>query len=95
MCMHRRFRSLWVAYQDFEYILSGYMKLFQSQTGSALSAHGAIALWKRDVLVDLVLHNHNTMFHGEDLQMGIILHTLSKRSKIKVRGMSAESPFLF
>ena len=66
-------KSVTVRYQDLEYVLAGFLKIFQSNTGSTLTAHGAIALWKRDVLID-ILNSHNTVFHGEDMQMGLILH---------------------
>jgi len=73
----------WVAaMQDIEYKKAGWTKMLQSQMGSALYAHGAIALWEKDMLI-AVLKNHNTMFDGEDLQMGVILHSFNEGYTIK------------
>lgn len=43
--------------QDFEYKHSGIVKGFQSLLGSTMFAHGAISLWRRSTLLD-VLENH-------------------------------------
>ena len=51
--------------------------MLQSQMGSAVYAHGAIALWENDILI-AVLKQHNTLFDGEDLQMGVILHSFNQ-----------------
>ncbi|KAL0221418.1 hypothetical protein RCL1_001272 [Eukaryota sp. TZLM3-RCL] len=67
-----RRRSLLVWFQDMEYMMAGLMKLVQDQFGGCNYPHGAISIWKKDVLVE-VLDNHNSAFHGEDAQMGFIL----------------------
>ena len=54
-----------VSMQDAEYKLSGFTKLFQSDMGSAFYAHGAVSLWKLDVLKKRILLHHDTEFHGE------------------------------
>jgi len=58
--------------QDLEYRMSGFHKLAQANCGSALQPHGAISLWRYEVFCDLLL-GHDTVFHGEDLQMGLLL----------------------
>ncbi|KAL0246574.1 hypothetical protein GEMRC1_007786 [Eukaryota sp. GEM-RC1] len=67
-----RRRSLLVWFQDMEYMLSGLMKLCQSNFGSAAYPHGAISIWKKELLVT-VLDHHNSAFHGEDTQIGFLL----------------------
>lgn len=44
-----------VALQDAEYKLAGFIKQFQWRFGSTLCCHGAIGLWRRDVLGQKVL----------------------------------------
>ncbi|KAL0246166.1 hypothetical protein GEMRC1_007380 [Eukaryota sp. GEM-RC1] len=73
-----RRRSLLVWFQDMEYMLSGLMKLCQSNFGSAAYPHGAISIWKKELLVT-VLDHHNSAFHGEDAQMGFILREKFKK----------------
>ena len=73
--------NILVGLQSLEYLLAGYIKLFQSTFGSTLSHHGAIGLWDRQSLIE-VLDEHNSMFDGEDLQMGILLHIQNKNYKI-------------
>lgn len=58
------------------------MKVLQSECGSALFAHGAISLWQKDMML-AVLRQHNTLFDGEDLQMGVILHSFNAGYAIK------------
>ena len=70
--------------QDAEYKLAGFVKQFQWQYGSTACCHGAIGLWRRDVLGRKILWEHDTMFHGEDLYMGLLLHRLRKNYTIMV-----------
>jgi len=75
---NRSGRHNWVAaMQDIEYKKAGWQKMLQSQMGSALYPHGAISLWEKEMFT-AVLKNHNTMFDGEDLQMGVILHSFNE-----------------
>ena len=64
--------------QDIEYKLAAVHKLFQAQMSRSLSCHGAIALWDRVAMAE-VLQEHDTVFNGEDLYMGLCL--LRKRDK--------------
>lgn len=73
--------NLLVQSQDIEYKLSGVHKYFQSYLSRALSCHGAISLWERRAL-DQVLFEHDTVFHGEDLYMGLAL--LRKRDGSRI-----------
>ena len=56
---------LLVALQDAEYKVAGMVKQLQWKGGSTLCAHGAISLWRRDILGE-VFRKHDTEFHGED-----------------------------
>jgi len=60
--------------QGLEYELSGMIKLLQSRwnlSSTTLSHHGAIGLWKRNELIE-IMETHDAIFHGEDLMMGIL-----------------------
>ncbi|KAL0237310.1 hypothetical protein PCE1_000707 [Barthelona sp. PCE] len=72
-------------YQDLEYKLAGFIKMFQCLLGSSLSAHGAVAMWEREVLLE-VFARHNQTFNGEDLQMGILLQGLNKNYRMECVG---------
>ena len=72
-------------FQDVEYKVAGFFKIFQARFGSCMSAHGAISMWEKDLFLD-VLWEHNTMFNGEDLQMGIILQKMNKNYRMATVG---------
>eukprot|EP01111_Echinosteliopsis_oligospora_P006747 TRINITY_DN2107_c0_g1_i1.p1 TRINITY_DN2107_c0_g1~~TRINITY_DN2107_c0_g1_i1.p1 ORF type:complete len:983 (-),score=260.35 TRINITY_DN2107_c0_g1_i1:394-3342(-) len=78
--------NLWQIFQHIEYMQAGFLKLFQAQYGSVLACHGAIALWRTDSARE-VFHHHNTEFHGEDLQMGLILRRMNKGYIIGVNAL--------
>ena len=67
--------------QDIEYKLAAVHKLFQASMSRSLSCHGAIALWDRDAMAE-VFTEHDTVFNGEDLYMGLCL--LRKRDSSKI-----------
>ena len=73
-----------VSLQDLEYKLAGFTKQFQYQYGTTLCCHGAIALWRRDMLGKQILWHHDTEFHGEDQYMGLLLHRMQKNYVIGV-----------
>ena len=50
--------------QDAEYKVVGAAKQLQSKFGTALFCHGAIGLWRRDILGKHILWHHDTDFHG-------------------------------
>lgn len=61
-----------IGIQDIEYKLSDLSKLAQANfthTSSVLAPHGAINMWRTDLLID-IMQEHNGIFHGEDYQMG-------------------------
>lgn len=62
-----------VALQDIEYKLSGFFKTHQSAFHSISWAHGAISLWRREMLGNKILYDHDTVFHGEDMYMGVLM----------------------
>lgn len=53
-----------VELQDAEYKFVGAVKIFQDKLGTTLFCHGAIGLWRRDILGQKILWNHDTEFHG-------------------------------
>ena len=73
--------SLLVNCQDIEYKLAAVHKQFQSLMSRALSCHGAIALWERKAMEE-VFYMHDTVFHGEDMYMGLCL--LRKRDNSRI-----------
>ena len=73
--------GLMVKCQDIEYKLAAVHKYFQSTIARVLSCHGAIALWEREALTATLL-DHDTVFNGEDLMMGLSL--LQRRDDSKI-----------
>lgn len=52
--------------------------------GSTVTPHGALSLWDREKLVDAIFPCHNTVFNGDDLQMGLICRKINPNWRIKV-----------
>ena len=73
--------GLLVKCQDVEYKLAALHKQFQAKLSRCLSCHGAIALWERRAMEE-VLFDHDTVFHGEDMYMGLCL--LRKRDSSRI-----------
>ena len=73
--------SLLVRCQDMEYKLAAVHKQFQSLMSRCMSCHGAIALWERKAMEE-VFYMHDTVFHGEDMYMGLCL--LRKRDQSRI-----------
>jgi hypothetical protein len=82
-----------VACQDLEYKMAGFVKQFQYLGGTAACCHGAIALWRRDVLGSKILWDHDTVFHGEDLYMGLLLHRMQANYTIAVSASAVVPTF--
>lgn len=55
--------------QDLEYKVSGLAKVFQMHYGSVTFPHGAIALWRRDV-IEKIFHAHPGYHISEDWYLG-------------------------
>lgn len=55
--------------QDIEYKVAGLAKVFQSHYASVIFPHGAIALWRRDVL-EKIFHGHPGYHISEDWYLG-------------------------
>ena len=70
-----------IACQDIEYKLAALHKQFQAKLSRCLCCHGAIALWDRNCMDEIFL-DHDTVFHGEDLMMGLCL--LKRRDKSRI-----------
>ncbi|KAI8920376.1 hypothetical protein DFJ77DRAFT_452381 [Powellomyces hirtus] len=62
-------------FQNFEYRISMFIKIAQATIRSAFFPSGAVSTWRAATLLD-ILSRHDTMFRGDDLQMGLIMHTL-------------------
>ena len=73
--------NLLVKCQDLEYKLAAVHKQFQASVSRCLSCHGAVGLWQRDAMQQ-VFFAHDTVFHGEDMMMGLCL--LKQRDKSKI-----------
>ncbi|KAJ3182413.1 hypothetical protein HDU87_008577 [Geranomyces variabilis] len=67
-------------FQDFEYRISMFTKIAQARITSSLFPSGAVSTWRAITLLD-ILSRHDTMFRGDDLQMGLLMHTLYKEIK--------------
>ena len=50
----------------------------QTAASTTLFASGAINTWRVEIIVD-ILFRHDTMHHGDDLQQGLVLHSLKGR----------------
>ena len=79
--------------QDLEYKMAGFVKQFQYLGGTTACCHGAIALWRRDVLGSKILWDHDTVFHGEDLYMGLLLHRMQSNYVIAVSASAVVPTF--
>ena len=82
-----------VSVQDLEYKMAGFIKQFQFAGGTTVCCHGAIALWRRDVLGSKILWDHDTVFHGEDLYMGLLLHRMRANYGIMVSASAVVPTF--
>ena len=82
---NEKYERFLTSFQNIEYVMSGLVKMSQASwnltQSTTLSHHGAIGLWKKKELVH-VLSEHDGVFHGEDLLMGII--ALNHKYRMKV-----------
>ncbi|KAJ3028540.1 hypothetical protein HDV00_010184 [Rhizophlyctis rosea] len=62
-------------FQNHEYLVSMFMKVAQARLSTTFFPSGCISTWRAHILLD-VLSRHDTMFRGDDLQMGLILHSM-------------------
>lgn len=77
-------QKLLSSFQNLEYVKSTLWKKTQEDwhpDSSSMSHHGAIGMWRIKDLID-VLADHDSIFHGEDLEMG--LDALKKKKKMKM-----------
>lgn len=58
-----------VQWQGLEYQLAGYTKMVQHTLSTVLYPHGAIAMYKREVVIDVLLHHHDLVFYAEDVKV--------------------------
>ena len=78
-------------FQNLEYLIACNMKIAQSKIGSTLFGSGAFTTWRVDFIVDVLLR-HDTKFHGDDLQQGMILHNLYKKKWIEFNNKKYSNP---
>ncbi|KAK9722832.1 hypothetical protein K7432_002371 [Basidiobolus ranarum] len=81
--------TLMATIQQIEYLSGDVGRYFASYFGTQLFASGAISTWRLDQLKE-VLSRHCTIFNGEDLEMGYLVHKLSGRYDAKL-GVSCPS----
>lgn len=65
-------------FQDLEYKMAGIIKAFESCIASATFPHGAISLWKRNTLLE-ILNKHPLYPLSDDWFMGCICNSLGYR----------------
>ena len=63
---------LWTQWQDMEYKMSDFVKIFQDTYCSVLFPHGAISLWDKEILYH-ILCDHDAIFYADDVKMGMWL----------------------
>ncbi|ORX78552.1 hypothetical protein K493DRAFT_308677 [Basidiobolus meristosporus CBS 931.73] len=83
LCAENNSATLMATLQDCEYLSGNVGRYVQSMLGTQLFASGAIATWRLDQLKE-VLSRHCTIFNGEDLEMGYLVHKLSGRDGAKL-----------
>lgn len=68
-------------FQDLEYKMSGIAKAFEAQIASAMFAHGAISLWKRSTLIE-VLEKHPLYPISDDWFAGWVCNWMGYRIEV-------------
>ncbi|ORX54680.1 hypothetical protein BCR36DRAFT_347596 [Piromyces finnis] len=63
------------AFQNLEYIISMYSKKVHKDIGTVVFPSGAMSTWSTPFLLEC-LYRHDTVFRGDDLQLGLRLHTM-------------------
>ncbi len=61
--------------QNLEYLMAGCNKIVQSALGTCLFGSGGFTVYLLDYFIEIVTH-HTTTFRGEDLQLGLISHSI-------------------
>eukprot|EP00834_Sanchytrium_tribonematis_P000091 NODE_3_length_80033_cov_0.932970.p7 type:complete len:590 gc:universal NODE_3_length_80033_cov_0.932970:16560-18329(+) len=65
-------KVLWTKWQDMEYKVSDFVKIFQDQYCSVMYPHGAISLWDKKILLQILV-DHDAIFYADDVKMGMWL----------------------
>eukprot|EP00835_Amoeboradix_gromovi_P002244 NODE_123_length_18841_cov_0.279693.p1 type:complete len:837 gc:universal NODE_123_length_18841_cov_0.279693:13673-11163(-) len=65
-------KVLWTKWQDMEYKVSDFVKIFQDQYSSVMYPHGAISLWDKEILLKILI-DHDAIFYADDVKMGMWL----------------------
>ena len=67
--------------QNLEYLLSSYAKIGQTKISSILFSSGCFTVWNFDFFLDIIVR-HNTVFHGDDFQLGMLCNKLYKQKSL-------------
>lgn len=62
--------------QNLEYLMAGYNKIFQDKIGTCLFGSGGFTVYRLSYFIEVISH-HTTAFRGEDLQLGLLTHSIS------------------
>ena len=62
-------------FQAMEYLISGFFKIFHSKVYSTIFNSGAFGTYRVDILKEAFVR-HNTDYHGDDLQICMLIHQL-------------------
>jgi hypothetical protein len=68
-------------FQKIEYIVAGFTKLWQGKIWSTIFNSGAFGTYRKEILLEAFQY-HNTDFHGDDLQICLIIHQLKGKKYI-------------
>ena len=78
----RQSRFSWIVeFQDLEYKLCDFVKMFQSRFSTVTFPHGAISLWDRNTLIEC-LRAHDTVFYGEDIKVSHMLYNQAEHGAL-------------
>lgn len=64
--------TIWTKWQDMEFKIGDFVKKFQDKYGTVLFPHGAVSLWEKDMIYE-ILAESDTIFYVEDGKMGMHL----------------------
>lgn len=70
-------------FQNIEYLIVGLVKIFHSKFGGTVFNSGAFGTYRVEILKE-AFYNHNTEFHGDDLQICLNIHQLKGKKYITI-----------
>ncbi len=90
LMVHNR-TNLLTECENLEYGLSAQNKIMQSTISTTIFASGGFSTWELDWFLE-VISRHNTVFNGEDFQLGLITHMLYNKKWLTQNHISKISP---